>query len=144
MNEEIEKYFKELIEKYGDDNIRITTSDFDGEQLKQIPKVLNSLYELVSKARLPFGEVFTIESALKHSKESPFEPEWFAFGHDYYFSFWLCKYEPDDKGLSFTSWDHECSEIGKAVFGDIVSFLKDAEKEEEERKRCFEEDEEDE
>lgn len=140
MDEELKMYFKDLIKKYGDNNILIATSYTDDEEYKQIPKILNSLYKLTSEAKLPFGEIFTIESALKHSKESPFVPEWFAFGHDYYFSFWLCKYEPDGKGLSFTSWDHECPEIGRAVFSDIVSFLKDAEKEEEERKRYLEDD----
>ena len=34
MNEEIEIYFKDLLEKYGDSNISITPSDIDDEKLK--------------------------------------------------------------------------------------------------------------
>lgn len=142
MNKEIEMYFNEMIEKYGDDNVIVTASDIDHEKLKQMPKALTSLYKLASEVELPFGEIFTLETALEESEENPFKPDWFAFGHDNYFSYWLCRFEPDDKGLSFTSWDHECPNIGKAVFADIVSFFKDAEEEAEERNSHIEEDDE--
>lgn len=59
-----------------------------------------------------------------------FKPNWFVFGQDKYFSFWICLYAPDLEGLSFTSWDHNLeSEIDEPVYKDRVSFLKDEEQE---------------
>jgi hypothetical protein len=128
MNENIEVYFKELIKRYG--NEVSLTDPRDNVNLEQIPVALHSLYQLTSKAKLPFGEIFDIDKALMQSERKPFKPNWFVFGKDNYFSFWLCSFDVDKEGLSFTYWDHESgNEIDGAVWSDIVSFLKDLEKE---------------
>ena len=89
-------------------------------------------YSYISKANLPFGEIFTIEEALKQSERKPFAPDWFVFGKDRYFSYWLCSYKADEEGLSFTYWDHDSgNEIDGAVWSDIVSLLEDIKKENE-------------
>ena len=79
---------------------------------------------------LPFGEIYPIEIAIKQSERNPFKPNWFVFGKDKYFSFWLCSYSANEEGLSFTYWDHESgNEIDEAVWSDVISFLKEMEEE---------------
>lgn len=125
----IELYFKELKGVYNCDIKFCDDKSFDYD-LGKIPKVIQDLYKVVSVAELPFGRIFSIEKALKMSDLLPFKPNWFVFGQDKYFSFWICLYTPDLEGLSFTSWDHELeSEIDEPVYKDIVSFLKDEEEE---------------
>jgi hypothetical protein len=75
MNENIELYFRELINKYGS-KVSLTDSDSDNMKLEQIPVALNSLYKLTSKAKLPFGEIFDIDKALVQSERTPFSKTW--------------------------------------------------------------------
>lgn len=127
MKNNIEMYFEKLMNDYNKEEVNIVYSNIRNEELKYVPEALHELYKVISKAELPFGEIFSIDDALKKSEVEPFKSNWFVFGHDNYFSFWLCSLKPDSKGLSFTSWDHECSEIGGAVDKDILSFLEDME-----------------
>ncbi|WP_394522810.1 hypothetical protein [Lacrimispora sp. JR3] len=91
---------------------------------------MHGLYETVLEVELPFGRIFAVDIALEQSKNKPFSPDWFVFGRDNYFSFWLCSYFPDKEGLSFTYWDHESgNEIDGAVWPDLESFLQDLEDE---------------
>lgn len=127
MKSNVEKYFEKLINEYDEGDINLVPSNISDEELKHVPKALHELYKVISEADLPFGEIFSIDNALKKSESEPFKSDWFVFGHDNYFSFWLCSLKPNSKGLSFTSWDHECAEIGGAVDKDIISFLEDME-----------------
>lgn len=127
MKNNIEMYFEKLTNDYDKEEVNIVPSNIKEEELKYVPEALHELYKVISKAELPFGEIFSIDDALKKSEVEPFKSNWFVFGHDNYFSFWLCSFKPDSDGLSFTSWDHECAEIGGAVDKDIISFLEDME-----------------
>ncbi|MHC1748046.1 MAG: hypothetical protein AB9856_06600 [Cellulosilyticaceae bacterium] len=122
-------YLERLQEKYGD-TVKLNDARLKEIELDKVPKELQNLYKLVSQANLPFGKIFSVERAIKESENEPFKSKWFVFGKDNYFSFWLCSYEKDKEGLSFTSWDHESgSEIGEAADEDIVSFLEYEEEE---------------
>lgn len=123
----IELYLKELKEHYNC-NIKLGITKISDKQLQKVPKVMHDFYKTVLEAELPFGKIFSLERALKESERPPFKQEWFVFGKDNYFSFWLCSYQSDSNGLSFTSWDHESgSEIGEAAAEDIILFLKEIE-----------------
>ncbi|HNX57681.1 MAG TPA: hypothetical protein PKK43_01175 [Spirochaetota bacterium] len=130
--EDIKSYVESLINKYGS-SVYMCNPNVDNGEAGIIPGALKELYGFMSKASLPFGEIFSVEEALRQSERNPFKPDWFVFGKDRYFSFWLCLYNPDDEGLSFTSWDHDSgNEIDGAVWTDVISFLKDMEQEYEE------------
>lgn len=129
MDKAIQEYFEALKNKYETDVI-LTKPESNTKKLDRIPTALQPLYKFTSRVKLPFGEIFDIEEALEQSERSPFKPDWFAFGRDKYFSFWLCSFIADEEGLSFTYWDHEAgNEIDGAVWEDIVSFLNEMEKE---------------
>lgn len=120
-------YLNDLKTKYGD-SVIVNNSNFNKEILEKTPKALQPVYKKISKLVLPSGEIFTIDTALKISEQAPFNPNWFVFGKDTYFSFWLCLYEPDENGLSFTYWDHESrNKIDEAVYPDLISFLQEIE-----------------
>ena len=132
MNNELKRYFENLQDIYKDE-VKLVETNIKTDNLDKVPKVLHSLYESISKAKLPFGEIFTIDEAIKKSRNKPFNPDWFVFGKDNYFSFWLCSFNKDEEGLSFTYWDHESGEdIDGAICEDIVSFLKEVQEEYEE------------
>ncbi|NRT91291.1 hypothetical protein [Clostridium beijerinckii] len=125
MEENIKSYFETLAKKY-ENEVSLTTPNIENGNLQQVPDALHQLYKLTSSAKLPFGEIYSIEEVLKQSERSPFKPNWFVFGRDKYFSFWLCSFIEDEEGLSFTYWDHESgNEIDGAVWSDIVSFLEE-------------------
>lgn len=115
----IKRFFMELKENYPC-NITFSGNEICEEQFKKIPVVMHDFYKTISKAELPFGRIFSLETALKESEACP---NWFLFGQDNYFSFWLCSYSPDAEGLSFTSWDHESHTEIEAADADILSFL---------------------
>ncbi|BCJ95512.1 hypothetical protein acsn021_30810 [Anaerocolumna cellulosilytica] len=123
MYKNIEEYLKSLSDKYGE-NIDIKYRNCDYSIDNRIPKVLHSLYSVISEAKFPFGEIFTIEKALSQSSKNPFTPNWFVFGKDNYFSFWICSFAEDEEGLNFTYWDHESgNEIDGAVWDNFISFF---------------------
>lgn len=127
--EELKLYLNKLENKYAN-KVKLNKSDLLDEQLKIVPKSLHDFYKIVSQAEFPFGRIFSIDRALKESERLPFKPKWFVFGRDNYFSFWLCSYNKDLEGLSFTYWDHTSeSVIDGAIGEDILSFLKYVEEE---------------
>lgn len=129
MTETIKLYFDTLMNKY-EDEVMLTAPDSTDERLKQIPTALHALYKFTSKVNLPFGEIYPIEVAIQQSERNPFKPDWFVFGQDNYFSYWLCSFTADEEGLSFTYWDHECgNEVEEAVWSNVISFLEEIEKE---------------
>jgi len=128
MGQRIEAYINNLKKKY--DMVKIVECNSRKQNLKGIPDRLHDLYKTALEVELPFGRIFTVDRALKQSKNKPFSPNWFVFGQDNYFSFWLCSYSPDKEGLSFTYWDHESgNDIDGAVWPDLESFLQDLEEE---------------
>ena len=123
----VRKYVQRLKELYGD-GVIFKESSYDKEILDSIPLVLREFYREYESIQLPFGEIDSIDIAIRHSNTAePFKSEgWFCFGFDGYFSFWLCKYVPDKENLSFTSWDHDSGDdIGEAVYESLIDFLED-------------------
>ncbi len=122
----IKEYMDDLTGIYGTD-IETAESSYTEIDLSKVPDVLREFYGQYEKVQFPFGNIYSIETAIKQSKAEPFHSQgWFCFGQDNYFSFWLCKYQPDEENLSFTAWDHESgSEIDGAVYETLEEFLKD-------------------
>ncbi len=118
--DKIKEFFIELKKNYPC-NITFCSDNVCEKELEKVPAALHDFYKTVSEAELPFGRIFSLETALKESTSFP--ADWFFFGQDNYFSFWLCSYHPDTEGLSFTSWDHEAHTEIEAVDKDILSFL---------------------
>jgi len=127
VNNDFEKYLEDIKIKYAE-SVKVIPSEKKLELLKKIPDLLHPVYDIISSLELPFGQIFTIEEALKQSQKLPYKPDWFVFGKDKYFSFWICLFNKDEDGLSFTYWDHESgNEIDGAAWEDIVSFLEELE-----------------
>lgn len=106
-------------------DLKRTEGAANESKLALVPEKLREFYSTFQSMKLPFGKVFSIDECIKASDAEPFKSEgWFCFGQDDYFSFWLCKLEPDSEGLSFTEWDHEGEEeIGDPAFAGISEFL---------------------
>lgn len=106
-------------------DVKVKSSSLHREE---VPKMLREFYEKIESAALPYGSIYNIDSAIKLSKRSPFFPNWFVFGKDNYFSYWLCYKGDNSDGCYFTSWDHESGlEIDEPVWEDLLSFLKEME-----------------
>lgn len=129
----LQEYIEELAAKYGSE-VNAVSSEYDEETLALVPDAMKEFYRLYGSMDLPFGEIDSIEVAVKHSEAEPFKSEgWFCFGFDGYFSFWLCKLEPDEENLSFTYWDHDSGcDIDEPIYENITDFLKDMQEEYEE------------
>ena len=129
----LQKYIEELKKKYND-KVNAVPSEYDEEMLALVPDAIKEFYRTYESIELPFGEIDRIEVAVKHSEAEPFKSEgWFCFGFDGYFSFWLCKLEPDKEKLSFTYWDHESGcEIDEPIYENPTEFLKEMQEEYEE------------
>ncbi len=116
--------------KYFNDISAEVNKEIASLQGKEFPKVLHKLYETIGSAELPYGRIYKLDLAIKTSKKSPFFPNWFVFGQDNYFSFWVCLKAESEDGYYFTTWDHELGlEIDEPVWEDLLSFLKDIEEE---------------
>ena len=88
-----------------------------------IPNILRGFYKFSNGGRFPFGCIFDIEQAKEKSKRAPFDPDWFFFGSDNYFTYWICRYSQED-GLWITTWDHESgNDIEQAVWENLEEFL---------------------
>lgn len=134
----LQAYFEQLRDTYGE-SVNLIPSQ-NKEELSQVPQVLWECYETIEKATFPFGRIYTIEEALKESSHLPFKGEWFVFGQDNFFSFWLCRYQQDHKGCNFTAWDHSSgSAIGEAADEELVKFLAQEDEEYREQKQAFDE-----
>lgn len=96
----------------------------------KIPQVLRKFYTEVKSVELEFGNIWDYETAFEISKAEPFYPDWFVFGKDNYFSFWICSKVDYGNGCYFTYWDHESGlQIEEPVWEDLLSFLQSMEKE---------------
>ncbi len=97
-----------------------------GYILKNFPSIfqMRGFYNTFQSADLPYGRIYDLDTALRQSGKSPFSPDWFVFGQDNYFSFWLCTKGKADEGLYFTYWDHESGlEIEEPAWEDLLTFL---------------------
>lgn len=89
----------------------------------RVPEIFKSIYTFANGINLPFGSIFSLDDAINKSKRLPFSPDWFVFGYDNYFTYWLCRYSPDGD-LWITTWDHESgNDIEEAVWPDLIEFL---------------------
>lgn len=117
----IDVFLSDLKKKYPD-SVSMNKSLFVVPS--DLPEPLKGIYALANGLDLPFGYVLPIERAVEESKNSPFSPDWFVFGKDHYFSFWLCAYKPDEDGAWITTWDHESrNEIDGAVWKTLEEFF---------------------
>ncbi len=88
-----------------------------------IPAPLGELYKFSNGGQFPFGSIFDIEQAKDKSKREPFDPDWFFFGSDNYFTYWICRYTQEG-GLWITTWDHESGNaIEEPVWESLEEFL---------------------
>lgn len=127
---ELELFIEKMKKKYGG-QVVVKTGNFSGEELSRVPQPLKEVYSLYDGIEFPFGYIDPLKSAIEHSDTAePFKSEgWFCFGFDGYFSYWLCKYDPDEEGLWITPWDHEMDTEIECVYESIVEFLTDMEEE---------------
>lgn len=119
---EIETYLEELIDEFPE--TELYERSCTDETLEKIPEPLREFYMLCGGADFPFGHIFPPEEALNDplSKQA-FGDEWFQFGCDEYFTFWLCRFEPDGEGMWFDAWDHDSETDPEPAFADLRSFL---------------------
>lgn len=127
---ELEQFIAKMKEKYGE-QVVVKVGNVSGEELSLLPQPLKEVYTLYDSVEFPFGSIDPLKSAIEHSNTAePFKSRgWFCFGFDGYFSYWLCRYNPDDEGLWITPWDHEMDEEIECVYESIVEFLTDMEEE---------------
>lgn len=127
---ELEKFLQEMKQKYGEEVIVKTNAD-NHIKYGHLPAPLKEFYSVYESAEFPFGRIDPLETAGKRSAaEAPLSGgQWFCFGADRYFSFWLCSYEADGEGLWIMPWDHEAEEEIECVYKDLVEFLRDMEEE---------------
>ncbi len=115
------KYLNEIGAQY-------VMNDRTTAESEKIPEPLRGFYNTFQSADLPYGRIYDLDTALRQSGKSPFSPDWFVFGQDNYFSFWLCTKGKADEGLYFTYWDHESGlEIEEPAWEDLLTFLKEVE-----------------
>lgn len=97
---------------------------------EKIPEVLQKFYSNIKSVELEYGNIWNYNKALEISKAEPFYPNWFVFGKDNYFNFWLCSKINYENNCYFTYWDHESGlEIEEPIWKDLLSFLQAMEKE---------------
>lgn len=95
------------------------------EVIDKLPEPLREFYMLYDSADFPFGHIFPPEEALNDPvAKQAFGDEWFQFGCDEYFTFWLCRFRPDGEGLWFDPWDHDSETEPEPAFADLPSFLR--------------------
>lgn len=114
------------MELYYRNGIVYTKSTYTSDVFSALPIQLEEFYKNYGGMQLPFGQIYSIEKAIKMSKRIPFEcGEWFCFGQDNFFSFWLCKKGVKKNEMAFSIWDHECGDdIEEACFSELCEFLK--------------------
>lgn len=129
----IETFINKMKQKYGDEVVVKERTD-NKEIPLNVPEPLKEFYLKYEYIEFTFGSIDSVENALRHSAAAePFKSQgWFCFGFDGYFSYWLCRYEPDKDGLWLASWDHEVDDEIECIYADLVSFLQALEEEYEE------------
>lgn len=113
------------MEAYYRNGIVYTKSTYTSDVFSSIPIQLEEFYKNYGGMQFPFGRIYSIEKAIEMSKRAPFKyGEWFCFGQDDFFSFWLCKKGMKKNEMVFSIWDHECrDDIEEACFGELCEFL---------------------
>lgn len=97
---------------------------------EDVPEVIRDFYKTFQYAELPYGRIYDLECAINTSKKAPFYPDWFVFGQDNFFCFWLCWKGESEDGCYFTYWDHESGiPIEEPAWEDMQSFLEEIEEE---------------
>ena len=81
-----------------------------------VPTPLQPLYSHSDGLTLPFANIHKIADC-----DLTTFPNWFCFGSDNYFSYFLCH---QTNTPSLTTWDHEAGHDIEAVFDTIVDWLK--------------------
>ncbi len=103
----LKDYIKQL-EKYYYEGVSYSNSKNEKEIIKQVPKQLEEFYSQYENMKFPYGKIYSIEKAIEMSNRMPFiKDDWFCFGQDYYYSYWLCKRGVNMNDFAFTIWDHE-------------------------------------
>ncbi len=127
---ELEQFMKEMRTKY-EDCVIVKEGTCSKEILSQIPAPLQEFYSTYESVEFPFGQIDPAVSALETTNSVElFQREgWFCFGFDGYFSYWLCRHQPDDEGLWITPWDHEADCEIEGAYSSLVEFLRDMEEE---------------
>ena len=120
---ELEKCFEELNDEFEDIELQPRTCGDD--TIERLPEPLREFYSLYDSADFPFGHILPPEEALNDPvARQAFGEEWLQFGCDEYFTFWLCRYEPDGEGLCLDAWDHDSETDPEPAFADLPSFLR--------------------
>ncbi len=119
----LKNFIEEIESKYPDQvNCGLPARKID----EQIPEAVKPIYLFADGIDLPFGRIFPMCEAIEKSGRDPFNPGWFVFGFDNYFTFWLCKKNGSDSDLVFTYWDHESgNSIEDPEWSNLNDFLKD-------------------
>lgn len=122
--ETLSLFLQDMQQKYPDGVVRENTCP--DASLENIPLPLKEFYRQYDSIEFPFGHILPREVAVRNDAEKAYFDRmgWFSFGGDYYFSFWLCRYAPDDEGLWLTSWDHDVDDEIEGMYADLVAFLK--------------------
>ena len=114
----------EWLEKEYPGEVELYPRTCGDDVLEKLPEPLREFYSLYDHGDFPFGHIFSPEEALHDPiAKQAFGNEWFQFGCDEYFSFWLCRFEPDDFGLWLDTWDHDSETDPEPAFADLPSFL---------------------
>lgn len=117
------KYFDEVNAQYVIHNQTALKNE-------EIPAAMREFYQTFECVDLPYGRIYDVDTACRQSQRAPFSPDWFVFGQDNYFCFWLCRRGETDDGLYFTYWDHESGTgIEEPVWADLFSFLREVQEE---------------
>jgi len=132
---------KKLMKYFKNKNAEIVFADIEltAKQLEIIPPPLQEFYKKISSVDIqyvPFTnlQIFTIETAIEDTKRFKIGAQdldnpsnWFVFGQGIGEEHLLCAFEQDEEGLWFTSWQHDCEEIGGACCKDLLSLIEDNE-----------------
>ena len=102
----LENYINALKNEY--DGISYVLKEREREYQNIIPVQLKELYNKYDYIEFPFGTIYSVEQSIEMSSRLPFrEGQWFCFGQDFYFSYWLCKMDTAKDNPAFSIWDHE-------------------------------------
>lgn len=119
-----------LMKYFGEIDAQYVMNDQMVAEGQEIPGAMRGFYKTFQNVELPYGRIYDLDTALRQSRKAPFFPNWFVFGQDNYFCFWLCLKGKADDNLYFTCWDHESGlDIEEPVWEDLLSFLKEMEEE---------------
>lgn len=121
---DIINYIKAIELEYGK-KICYNTIDRKESDMTNVPIMLRELYKITDGIVFPFGEIYSLEEALKQSEEYV-QDKFFCFGRDYLEEHnWLCLYKPNNQGYSF-NFSCICKpDKLDGLYLDIIEFLED-------------------